>query len=399
MKRSLKRGLKTRLFVTFFLLVSAAGVATAESRRIVAVGDVHGAFAAFHSILHEAELVDEEGHWSGGRATLVQTGDLVDRGADSLRVVEWLMNLQEEAAAAGGEVIVLLGNHETMNLMGDMRYVTPEMMDPLVDKDSAKRRQEMCKEWTRIVRHRAKEEGSRSAPASALRAHCEEQHPLGWVEYFETMSPGAPIGSWLRSRPSAVRLDGIVFVHGGIGLELAGKPLEELNLEVYRELVVFDKIRRWLVEQALIVPSASLSEMAQAVHFVAGDDGETPDEIAPFFQLSETLLLRPDGPFWFRGYAEWSEEEGREKMPAILAELDARHVVTGHNPQDTARITPRFDDAVFLIDTGMLEEAYEGVPSALELDDGEITAIYLNGRQTLVEAVRESPSGLVGNID
>lgn len=93
--------------------------------RIVAVGDLHGDLAAAVSALSLAGVVDASGAWTGGTATLVQTGDTTDRGPDSRGVLALLRRLQTEAAAAGGAVVPLLGNHEVMNVRGDWRYVAP----------------------------------------------------------------------------------------------------------------------------------------------------------------------------------------------------------------------------------------------------------------------------------
>lgn len=92
--------------------------------RLVAIGDLHADLPQALAVLRLAGLVDEAGRWSGGTATLVQTGDTTDRGPDSKEVLELLERLTAEAAAAGGRVVVLLGNHEVMNLMGDWRYVS-----------------------------------------------------------------------------------------------------------------------------------------------------------------------------------------------------------------------------------------------------------------------------------
>ena len=61
----------------------------------------------------------------GARTVLVQIGDVADRGPDSLKIIRQLMKLQREAAGRGGQVIALVGNHEAMNMTGDLRYVHP----------------------------------------------------------------------------------------------------------------------------------------------------------------------------------------------------------------------------------------------------------------------------------
>ena len=88
-----------------------------STRKLVAVGDVHGQFEGFVKILRHAGLIDAEHHWCGGHNRLVQIGDILDRGPFSLKVDALLERLQAEAAAAGGEVVRLVGNHELELIM------------------------------------------------------------------------------------------------------------------------------------------------------------------------------------------------------------------------------------------------------------------------------------------
>ena len=91
--------------------------------RIIAIGDLHGDYEAFTQLLSQAELIDERGKWSGGSTILVQTGDVPDRGPDSLKIIQHLQRLQKQAPRRDGRVITLVGNHEAMNMTGDLRYV------------------------------------------------------------------------------------------------------------------------------------------------------------------------------------------------------------------------------------------------------------------------------------
>lgn len=93
--------------------------------RVVAIGDVHGDYAALQAALRQANVVDERGAWIAGETTLVQTGDLLDRGDDEKQIVDYIEALGVEATKAGGRVVALNGNHEVMNVAGDLRYVTP----------------------------------------------------------------------------------------------------------------------------------------------------------------------------------------------------------------------------------------------------------------------------------
>ncbi|MSR03122.1 MAG: hypothetical protein EXR94_10365 [Gemmatimonadetes bacterium] len=93
--------------------------------RIVAVGDVHGDFAQFTTVLRQAGVIDAKNRWAGGQTHLVQTGDVPDRGPDSRQVMDLLMELTPQAEKAGGQVHALIGNHEAMRVLGDLRYVSP----------------------------------------------------------------------------------------------------------------------------------------------------------------------------------------------------------------------------------------------------------------------------------
>lgn len=93
--------------------------------RLVAIGDLHGDLAATKAALRLAGAIDATDRWIGGDLVVVQTGDQLDRGDDEQAILELLERLQDEAKAAGGALHVLNGNHEFMNALGDLRYVTP----------------------------------------------------------------------------------------------------------------------------------------------------------------------------------------------------------------------------------------------------------------------------------
>ena len=91
-----------------------------DIERIVVIPDIHGAYPAFVRLLKATDIVDDSLSWTGGNSHLVSLGDLLDRGAESRKVMDLLMRLQTEAPTAGGYVHVVAGNHELMNLMGEL---------------------------------------------------------------------------------------------------------------------------------------------------------------------------------------------------------------------------------------------------------------------------------------
>jgi hypothetical protein len=116
-----------RCFV--LLCIAAACVAlpaaARPAHRIVAIGDLHGDFENCLEILRQAQVIDVYGHWATGRDTVIQLGDVVDRGPHGHTIIDFLGGLAREAAKAGGEFIQLLGNHEFMNYQGDAKFVAP----------------------------------------------------------------------------------------------------------------------------------------------------------------------------------------------------------------------------------------------------------------------------------
>lgn len=91
-------------------------MATNLSRPTYVIGDVHGHMDKLVRLLQKAQLIDAAYTWVGGIAVLWFIGDLVDRGPDSIAVLDLVMRLQSEAAASGGAVMSLLGNHEMLLL-------------------------------------------------------------------------------------------------------------------------------------------------------------------------------------------------------------------------------------------------------------------------------------------
>lgn len=92
---------------------------------LFAIGDLHGDLERAHAALALVGLTNSSHQWTGGSATLVQTGDLVDRGPQSLEVLGLFESLEAQARDAGGHLQRLLGNHEVLNMEGDVRYVHP----------------------------------------------------------------------------------------------------------------------------------------------------------------------------------------------------------------------------------------------------------------------------------
>jgi hypothetical protein len=353
-------------------LVQPATGATVPT-RVVAVGDIHGDFDALVSILRETGIIDAQHNWSGGSATLVQTGDFLDRGAQHRQVMDLFMTLEEQAAAQNGRVVVLLGNHEMMNLMGDLRYVSPQVYSSFVDGNSEQRGRKAYQDYLELLK---------KDPEPEFERIWMQAHPPGFFEYREALDPEGEYGRWLRERPAVLQIADTLFLHGGIHPDLTSLKVEEMNQRVKSEIQAFDRFTRYMVQEQLILPFFALEEIRAAAEAEL-ERGEGIGVLKDFLAYGGWLSNDPEGPLWFRGFARWSEEEGRKYLPDLLEAYHAKHFVVGHTPQFPGGIRVRFGGKIFLIDTGLSSVYTGGRASALEIREGKFTAIYLEGRQEL----------------
>jgi hypothetical protein len=110
---------------------SAAAAASGEPYRhplpgrLIAIGDLHGDIEAARAALRLGGAIDASDRWIGGNLSVVQTGDVLDRGDGEREILDLLEQLTAAAQNAGGQLVALNGNHEVMNVQGDFRYVTP----------------------------------------------------------------------------------------------------------------------------------------------------------------------------------------------------------------------------------------------------------------------------------
>jgi hypothetical protein len=364
------------------VLLTGALAAAAEP-RVVAVGDVHGDFDSVVSILQEAGLIDAHSHWKGGNAVLVQVGDLLDRGPRSRDVLDLFMALETEAPRTGGRVVVLLGNHEVMNLMGDLRYVPREEFAQFASSNSEKLRQSAYSRYVDWRRHRKK--AGADLPTELSREAWMTQHPAGFIEHRQSFAAEGKYGRWLRQRPAVFVLHGTAFVHGGFGPEIGSEPLEAVDRRIHDEIAAFDRDSRVLTEAQIVPPFATWDELTAAlnseIHRRLANSVKSSDltaaALADLSQSARWLSVDPEGPLWYRGYDRLSDAEGSQLLASFLKSHSLQHVVAGHTPQSDRQIRSRFGGSVFEIDTGMLSSFFPGgQPSALEISDGQFTAIY-----------------------
>jgi hypothetical protein len=190
-----------RCLLVSLLVLGVAACSTAP-KRIVAFGDVHGDLSATRRALRLAGAIDDQDRWIGGHLVVMQTGDQLDRGGDEQAILDLFERLRKQAREAGGSFEALLGNHEIMNVSGDLRYVTDEGFADFVG-------------------------AAPFDPADSLLQRFEPAARPRMAAFL----PGRPYALLLAHR-DLIRIEGDnVFVHGGLLPSHVAYGIEKINEE------------------------------------------------------------------------------------------------------------------------------------------------------------------------
>ena len=316
--------------------------------RVIAIGDVHGAFSELVSVLQAAQVIDTQLSWIGGATHLVSLGDLLDRGPQSAKVMDLLMRLQDEAQTSGGHVHVLLGNHEVMNLTGDLRDVSaPEFA--------------------------ALESMGGHARAFSLHGH---------------------YGRWLATLPFVIRINDSLFAHGGFSSVLRSTSLEEINRRARNALLtILDEGAR-LREEGKLEPTGDL---LSATYNLTGEQTEQLGKA--FVQASQEPLLGNLSPQWYRGTALCHKMLEEKSFASTLKHLGAKRGIMGHTPTPNREVNSRFSGTAFMIDTGMLASVYKGNTRAIEIIADRIRAFGPDGGSVIINVPKVYPPTLLDSSE
>lgn len=296
-------------------------------QRIVAIGDVHGDYDHFFRLLRRSALVDGDGHWTGGKSHLVQMGDVMDRGKEARKILDLIRALEKEAAAAGGMVHMILGNHEEMNLMQRSTqfedFVTPEQFKSFLSK--------------RIIAAEEKRAGGKVSD-DRWKEIIGDQKSEAVADYYQNFID--LYGDWLAEHNIVIKINDTIFVHGGLTESYAARGLESINNLYHSEL------RRML----------------------RGEDF-----------LPRVLFRGAETPLWNRDMALQDESaEYKARIDRILDLVGAKRVIVAHTPSafhGRVEDMKRYDGKVWVIDTGISAPGAGGRVWALLIENGEVSVI------------------------
>ena len=378
---------RARTLASLLCLMAVPGISwSADSRwewegvsRVVALGDVHGSYDKMVTLLQGTKMVDDELGWIGGKQHLVFCGDLTDRGANDRAVMDLVHRLQTEAEAAGGRVHMVLGNHEVMNLTRDRRYWNADLVEAFAKDETKSDRRKAFKQF--------------QSSAATQTAHdnqaFEERFPPGYFARARAFDPNGEYGSWLLEQPTVVKVNGVVFLHGGLTRRVAALGLDAINEQVTAN------IRNFLASademgDAVPWPADFGLIMAMANHLVEQGGGKGQVAAAKgVLEAHDGLAFEAAGPVWYRGTSVDDERLERVRVEEVLELLDARAEMVGHTVTRTGRINSRFDGKVYRADVGM---SYGRPPMAAVLEDEEIL-VFDPAVSMLTAALAEPPEG------
>lgn len=337
-------------------------------RRIVAVGDLHGAYGYFKQILIGTGLINKADHWTGGKTHLVQIGDVLDRGDGAKNIFDLIKQLEKEAEAAGGKVHMLIGNHEEMNLANTafdrQGYITVEQFRSFLpenyvlsqEKRFSRRagiypssndsnKPDFSRQWVEIINKGIG--NSNSAP--------RKMYYKNFVDLY---------GQWILSKNVAIKINDIVFVHGGISEIFSARGLKYIN-------------SRFRIEMDDVMTAIMKVQMPKIPEF------------------DREIYNNPNGPLWYRGLSDPDSPEFEDDVTRILENLEAGHIVIAHTPQTAVgrEQMTRYGERVWIIDTGIAEyyRPIGGHVSALIYEDGEFDVWYPDKESVISENEEEVP--------
>ncbi|AXT53272.1 metallophosphoesterase [Aquimarina sp. BL5] len=243
--------------------------------KIAILSDIHGQHDLFINLMKANKIINKKGEWSYGNGHFVIVGDIFDRGDKVTESLWFVYNLEKQAKKAGGKVHFLLGNHEVMILQGNDKYIHNKY------------------KWV------------------------SEQMGVTYKELFgkETL-----LGEWIRTKPVAIAINDIAFVHAGFSPEFTQKKYDISNVNQLFHHSIIDHDKETVLKN---------------------------DDLK--------FMLKKKGPIWYRGYFR-DKDFTKEKAQKILHGIGMKHIVVGHTSMK--RVLSHFDGLIYSVDSNLKKGEY-----------------------------------------
>lgn len=270
-------------------------------KKIIAIGDVHGEYHTMINLLKNNGVIDEDLNWSWDDGHLVFIGDIFDRGNKVTESLYLIKKLQRQAKENKGRVHLILGNHEVMVLMDDSRYVAPKY-------------KQMCKKLM--------------------------------INYPRFFKRDTELGRWLRSLNSIVKINDLIFVHGGLSPDLVKRNLS------------LEKINKDIRESLNTINEKTKEELMKTIYF-------------------------PENPLWYRGYFMKTRNYpiiSNRELSTVLNYFKISKIFIGHTEVESIRFL--HDHKIGAINVPM---GYENIkPQVLFVENGCFYRCFIDGSKELI---------------
>ncbi len=360
--------LLTLLPISWTVIADNQSYKWATDQRVFVVGDIHGDLEELVTLLRAAGIIDENNDWQAQQSHFVSVGDLLDRGPQSRDVMDFFMRLETQADLRGGAVHIVLGNHEQMNLIRDLRYVSDkDYLDYLSDESEALRM--LYWQHFELTAHDKGESGEQRN----LRDAFNERYPLGYFGHMQAFSSEGKYGAWLLSKPSVLQINDVLYVHGGISEEFPLTDLQTINQQSARVIRTYTELfnrLNWLNVFAEDDPYELRQKKLQEV-IELGSIHPAWQDAQDFIAVDNAFDLSENSPFWYRGSALCHPLFEEPILQSALRHYNAERLVIGHTPTVSRTIESRLGGRVINVDTGLHRAYYGGQPMLLSLQKNQ----------------------------
>ncbi|KAH0905815.1 hypothetical protein HID58_037642 [Brassica napus] len=334
---------------------------SAPSRRIIAVGDLHGDLSKARDALQIAGVLSSDGkdQWVGEDTVVVQVGDILDRGEDEIAILSLLRLLDEQAKANGGAVFQVNGNHETMNVEGDFRYVDTRAFDECIDfldylEDYAQDWDKAFKNW--IFESRQWKQDRRSSQTYWDQWNIVKRQK-GVIARSVLFRPGGRLACELSRHGVVLRVNNWVFCHGGLLPHHVAYGVERINREV----------STWM-------KSSSDEEDSPEMPFIATrGQVESSKTVKSSSAWIECVFLS----------SEYLYNQVGKILRDSLEAVGAKAMVVGHTPQ-LSGVNCEYGCGIWRVDVGMSSGVLDSRPEVLEIR-GDKARVIRSNQDTLHE--------------
>lgn len=359
--------------------------------KILVVGDIHGGYREFETLIRSAGIIDDKLNWQAGDTQLVSVGDLLDRGPNSRKVMDLFMRLEKQAKSAGGALHLVLGNHEQMNLIRELHYVPTDEYKHYQSDESEALRENY---WQKYLSHALETSAETTHESQLLKFNAE--YPPGYFGHMQQFSSKGKYGRWLLSKPSTLMINDVLFLHGGISAKFPLTTLTQVNKETTEAIRDYMEAFEQLKLQGVLTHHDDFLNRQEKIKLRL--QTELTDEHKPLFQAflkaSQSFYLDGKSQFWYRGSALCHPIFEEEVLDRALQHYKAKRLVVGHTTTISRTFESRMRGKVINTDTGLYQKYYHGNPMLLainknkleqfdgsrwlpfEVDDGQYREIY-----------------------